>query len=266
LSVPRRRPSLPPIPPVIRPWAEASVCHGFLGREGGVSRGPYATLNLSYWVGDNARDVDLNWQRTRQLMPPGVRVELLAQVHGKAIRTVGQRVAGKPRPTGDGLVTAATGVVLCVFSADCVPVLLADVDRGVVGALHAGWRGTLAGVAAAGVRAMVRQGARTSKMRASMGPAIDGCCYEVDETLAKRFAQRIPHASDHIRASDIPGKAYLHLRGIVAEQLSACGLARKSIQSVGPCTRCNPERYFSRRAADGRVTGLQLSFIGRIAV
>jgi polyphenol oxidase len=211
-------------------------------------------------VGDNARDVDLNWQRTRQLMPPGVRIEQLAQVHGKTIRTVGQRVAGKPRPRGDGLVTASTGVVLCVFSADCVPVLLADVDRGVVGALHAGWRGTLAGVAAAGVRAMVRQGARTSKMRASMGPAIDGCCYEVDETLAKRFAQRIPHASD------VPGKAYLHLRGIVAEQLSAAGLTRKSIQSIGPCTRCNPERYFSRRAAEGRATGLQLSFIGRIAV
>ncbi len=217
-------------------------------------------------MGDNPRAVDLNWQRVRQLMPRGVRFEQLAQVHGKTVRTVNQHAAGRPRPNGDGLVTAATGVILCVFSADCVPVLLADIDRGVVGALHSGWRGTLAGVAAAGVRAMVRQGARPARIRASMGPAIDGCCYEVDEKLARRFAQRIPHASDHIRASVVPGKAYLHLRGIVAEQLSAAGLARNSILSAGPCTRCNAERYFSRRADGGRVTGLQLSFVGRIAV
>ena len=183
----RRATSLPPVPPVLQAWDEPTVCHGFLGREGGGSRGPYASLNLSYWVGDNSRSVDVNWQRARRLMPRGVRFAQLKQVHGKAIHTVGVRADGDPRPEGDGLVTAMTGVVLCIFTADCVPVLLADTERGVIGALHAGWRGTLAGIAGAGVRAMVRQGARASAIRALLGPSIGPCCYEVDDESGSAF-------------------------------------------------------------------------------
>ena len=168
----RRARSLPPVPPVLQGWDQPALCHGFLGREGGSSRGPYASLNLSYWVGDQLRSVDANWQRARRLMPLGVRFAQLKQVHGKAIHAVGPRADAYPRPEGDGLVTAMTGIVLCIFTADCVPVLLADTQTGVVGALHAGWRGTLAGIAGAGVRAMVRQGARTSAIRALLGPSI----------------------------------------------------------------------------------------------
>jgi YfiH family protein len=246
-------------------WDDSGLYHGFLGREGGVSRGPFATLNLSYWVGDNSRFVDVNWQRARMLMPRGVRFAQLNQVHGKAIHTVVPSYFGDPRPAGDGLVTTAAGLVLCVFTADCVPVLLADDQRGVIGALHAGWRGTLAGVPAAGVRAMVRQGARPAVIRAALGPAIGPCCYEVEAALAEQFARRIPSARAHTRAGVRPDKAYLDLRGIVADQLVAAGLERGAIQSVGPCTRCTSERYFSRRAAGGSPTGLQLSFIARVA-
>ncbi len=228
-----------------------------------MSHGPFATLNLSYWVGDNARFVDVNWQRARMLMPRGARFAQLNQVHGKAIHAVGPTYAGDPRPAGDGLVTAAAGLVLCVFTADCVPILLADTERGVLGALHAGWRGTLAGVAAAGVRAMVRLGARPARIRAALGPAIGQCCYEVDAELAGRFARRVPSARAHTRPAARPDKAYLDLRGIVADQLVEAGLAREGVQSVGPCTRCESGRYFSRRAAGGSPTGLQLSFIAR---
>ena len=227
------------------------------------SRGPYASLNLSYWVGDNSRSVDVNWQRARRLMPRGVRFAQLKQVHGKAIHTIGLRADADPRPEGDGMVTAMTGVVLCIFTGDCVPVLLADRARGVIGALHAGWRGTLAGIAAAGVRAMVRQGARASGIRALLGPSIGPCCYEVDDELARRFERRFERAHTHVHPSDRAGKAYLDLRGIVADQLVVAGLEREGIQRVGPCTRCESERYFSRRAAGGAVTGLQLSYIGR---
>ena len=192
-------------------------------------------------------------------MPPGVRFAQLKQVHGKAIHTIGPRADGDPRPEGDGLVTATTGVVLCIFTADCVPVLLADTERGVLGALHAGWRGTLAGIAGAGVRAMERQGARASAIRSLLGPSIGPCCYEVDEELARRFERGHPH----VHPSDRAGKAYLDLRGIVADQLVAAGLEREGIRSIGPCTKCESERYFSRRAAGGSITGLQLSFIGR---
>jgi len=230
-----------------------------------VSRGPYTSLNLSYWVGDNSRAVDVNWQRARRLMPRGARFALLQQVHGKAINTISARADGVPRPEGDGLVTATTGVVLCIFTADCVPILLADTQRGVIGALHAGWRGTLAGIAGAGVRAMVRQGAHTNDIRALLGPSIGPCCYEVDEELARRFERRFERGHVHVHPSDRASKAYLDLRGFVGDQLALAGLSRERIKSVGPCTKCESERYFSRRAAAGSVTGLQLSFIGRFA-
>ena len=259
----RRATSLPPAPPVLRGWDEPSLCHGFLGREGGASRSPYASLNLSYWVGDNSRSVDVNWQRARQLMPRGVRFAQLKQVHGKAIHTIGPRADADPRPEGDGLITAITGVVLCIFTADCVPVLLADRAQGVIGALHAGWRGTLAGIAAAGVRAMVRQGARAGETRALLGPSIGPCCYEVDDELARRFERRFERAHTHVYPSDHAGKAYLDLRGVVADQLVGAGLEHEAIQKIGPCTKCESGRYFSRRAAGGAVTGLQLSYIGR---
>lgn len=261
----RRRIALPARPPFLHAWTDSILCHGFLGREGGTSRGPFASLNLSYWVGDNWRFVDVNWQRARMLMPRGMRFAQLNQVHGKAIHTVGLGHRGNPRPASDGLVTTAAGLALCIFTADCVPVLLADTERGVIGALHAGWRGTLAGIAAAGIRAMARQGARPARINAALGPAIGPCCYEVDAPLARRFERRIPHARDHMRVGDRPDKAYLDLRGIIVDQLVAAGLERDAIQSIGPCTRCTSERYFSRRAAGGATTGLQLSFIARIA-
>ncbi|MGH7915453.1 MAG: peptidoglycan editing factor PgeF [Candidatus Binataceae bacterium] len=230
-----------------------------MGREGGASRGPYTSLNLSYWVGDNSRSVDVSWQRARRLMPRKVRFAQLRQVHGKAIHTIGPRLDADPRPEADGLVTTMAGVVLCIFTADCVPVLLADNQHGVIGALHAGWRGTLSGIAGAGVRAMVRQGARANRIRALLGPSIGPCCYEVDDDLARRFER----AHTHVHPSDRSGKAYLDLRGIVADQLAGAGLEREGIKILGPCTRCEADRYFSRRAAGGSITGLQLSFIGR---
>jgi YfiH family protein len=254
----RRAFSPPPTPPVLQGWDEPTLFHGFLGREGGESRGPYDSLNLSYWIGDNARSVDVNWQRARRLMPPGVRFAQLKQVHGKRIRTIGPGSDGDPRPEGDGLVTTTPAIALCIFTADCVPVLLADTRRGVIGALHAGWRGTLDGIADSGVRAMERQGARPGAIRALLGPSIGPCCYEVDEELARRFGR-----DSYVRPGDRAGKAYLDLRGIVADQLVEAGLERDAVRSVGPCTKCESERYFSRRAAGGSVTGLQLSFIGK---
>jgi hypothetical protein len=156
-------------------------------------------------------------------------------------------------------------VVLCIFTADCVPVLLADNERGVIGALHAGWRGTLAGIAGAGVRAMVRQGAEASAIRGLLGPSIGPCCFEVDDELARRFGRRFDRAHAHVHPSDHAGKAYLDLRGVIADQLALAGLRPAEIHKVGPCTKCESDRYFSRRAAGGSVTGLQLSFVGRFA-
>jgi YfiH family protein len=240
-------------------WDTSALPHGFMDRRGGVSRGAFASMNLARWVNDDPAAVDENWRRWRASYP-GLTPACLRQVHGNAVWTVDGNHDGTRR-AADGMVTAAPGVALCVFSADCVPILLADTARGLVGALHAGWRGTLANIAAAGVRAMAAIGARPAAIDAALGPAISVCCFEVDAALADRFAVAFPASRRHARPGR-PGKAYLDLRPIIRDQLATAGLDPARIATVGPCTKCASDRYFSRRAIGGTVSGLQMSFIG----
>ncbi|MGH7916785.1 MAG: peptidoglycan editing factor PgeF [Candidatus Binataceae bacterium] len=232
------------------------MCAVFLGRTGGHSGGPYRSFNLAGWVGDEPSAVDRNWRRFDAEFPSR-RITRLRQVHGAAVRTI--ESAESPPADGDGMVTAIAGITLGIFTADCVPLLMIDPQRRICAAIHAGWRGTLARIASEGVVAMSRLGARANSIHAALGPAIGGCCFEVDTGLAERFADVA--GGKHIRAGR-PGKAYLSLRAILREQLERCGVRRESIISVGPCTRCAYDRFFSRRAMADGVTGLQLSFIG----
>jgi polyphenol oxidase len=245
---------------VIRAWPDASICHGFIGRSGGASTGAFASMNLSYWVGDDERAVDANWDRLRREVPALELVARLNQVHGNVVHAATRDTAGL-RPAGDGLVTAEPGVMLGIYTADCVPILMVDAKRKIAGALHAGWRGVIADIAGAGVHAMSQLGARAADISAAMGPSIGSCCFEVDAELGDRFSREIEDASKHSRAGR-PGKAYIDLRGVVRDQLERAGLAPSNIASVGPCTRCASDRFFSRRAAGGKTTGLQMSFVG----
>jgi YfiH family protein len=245
---------------ILRAWPDESICHGFIGRSGGVSTGPFASMNLSYWVGDDNRRVDTNWERLRREVPDLKLVARLNQVHGNAVHAATRDTAAL-RPPGDGIVTAEPGVMLGIFSADCVPILMVDSKRKVAGALHAGWRGVIADIANAGVHAMTLLGAHASDIRAAMGPSIGSCCFEVDADLGDRFGGEIDGARNHTRAGR-PGKVFIDLRAVVRDQLERAGLAPVNITSVGPCTRCAPDRFFSRRAAGGTITGLQMSFVG----
>ena len=245
---------------ILRAWPDASICHGFIGRAGGVSTGAFASMNLSYWVGDDEDAVETNWQRLRHKVPDLKLVARLNQVHGNDVHAATRETAAL-RPPGDGLVTAEPGIMLGIFSADCVPILMVDSKRKIAGALHAGWRGVISDIADAGVRAMVQLGAHASDIRAATGPSICQCCFEVDADLGDRFCREIAGAQNHIRAGR-PGKAVIDLRAVVRDQLERAGLAPANIASVGPCTRCAPDRFFSRRAAGGKTTGLQMSFVG----
>ncbi len=245
---------------ILRAWPDASICHGFIGRAGGVSTGAFASMNLSYWVGDDESAVDTNWERLRREVPDLKIVARLNQVHGNEVHAATRDTAGL-RPAGDGIVTAEPGVMLGIFTADCVPILLIDSKRKIAGALHAGWRGVIADIARAGVHAMTQLGAHASDLRAAMGPSIGQCCFEVDADLGDRFSREIDGARSHTRAGR-PGKAFIDLRAVVRDQLERAGLAPANIASVGPCTRCAPDRFFSRRAAGGKTTGLQMSFVG----
>ncbi len=180
---------------ILRAWPDDSICHGFIGRSGGVSTGAFASMNLSYWVGDDERAVDTNWQRLRREVPDLKLVARLNQVHGNVVHAATRDTAAL-RPPGDGIVTAEPGVMLGIFTADCVPILMVDSKRKIAGALHAGWRGVIADIADAGVRAMVQLGARASDIRAAMGPSIGQCCFEVDAELGDRFSREIDGARE----------------------------------------------------------------------
>jgi polyphenol oxidase len=245
---------------ILRAWPDASIRHGFIGRAGGVSTGEFSAMNLSHWVGDDARAVDANWERLRREVPELKLVAWLNQVHGNVVH-VATRDTAAIRPPADGSVTAEPGLMLGIFSADCVPILMVDAKRKIAGAMHAGWRGVIADIAGAGVKAMTQLDARASDIRAAMGPSIGPCCFEVDADLGERFGCEIAGARQHTRAG-LPGKAFIDLRAVVRDQLERAGLAPANITSVGPCTRCASDRFFSRRAAGGRTTGLQMSFVG----
>jgi purine-nucleoside/S-methyl-5'-thioadenosine phosphorylase / adenosine deaminase len=241
-------------------WREPPLHHGFLGRTGGVSRGRFASLNLADRIGDDPAAVDANWRAIADLLPPDGIVARLNQVHGAVVHTIGLEYAGR-RLDGDGMVTATAGITLAVFTADCVPILMVDAERRIAAALHAGWRGTLAGITGAGVQSMEALGSRPAAIRAALGPAIGSCCFEVGADLANRFAREMPAARRHTRAGR-PGKAFVDLRAIVKDQLCAAGLSADRIATVGPCTRCANDQFFSRRGAGGKTCGLQMSFIG----
>jgi YfiH family protein len=244
---------------LLQVWDEPSVPHGFMGRTGGVSDGAFASFNLAGWVGDRPEAVAENWRHWHRLNPELTPVRS-HQVHGTHIRIVEpDDVANSV--DADGMVTAAVGLALCIFTADCVPLLMLDSQTQIAAAIHAGWRGTLGNIAGAGVRAMVKLGARREAIRAALGPAIGLCCFEVDEVLADRFVQELPAVRAHRRPGR-GGKAYLDLRGINRDQLAAQGIAPDLITTVGACTRCAHDQFFSRRAAGGTNTGLQISFIG----
>jgi hypothetical protein len=243
--------------PILTACDAPKIAHGFLGRLGGVSSGSFESLNLAYWVGDDVAHVDENWRRLREEIgdAPIARVH---QVHGNSVRIVTRENIAE-KPPGDGMVTAEPGILLAVASADCVPILMIDAQGKVVAAIHAGWRGVIAGIAEAGVRAMKSIGAKPNGIGATLGPSIGQCCFEVDEDLAHRFAREVAGCERHARAGR-RGKSHLDLRAIITDQLIHAGLLRESIANIGPCTKCANDRFFSRRAHAS--SGLQLSFIG----
>jgi YfiH family protein len=245
---------------VVTAWPGRKVWHGFLGRRGGVSRGPYESLNFSYLAGDAPAAVATNWRRLQACFPPGTEFVQVHQVHGNRVHRVDAQSRGVTA-VADGMVSAAPGVILGILTADCVPVLLYDGAAQVVGALHAGWRGVIGDIASAGISAMAAIGANPGRIEAALGPAIGACCFEVDLDLADRFVAEIPEAARHVRRAGAQ-KAFIDLKGLLREQLTRAGLQSAAITDVPICTRCSSDRFFSRRAAGAAITGLQLSFIG----
>jgi YfiH family protein len=257
----------PAWPPVLvaEDLLEAGVVAAFTGRAGGGSAAPYATLNLGLRVGDDLRRVLANRRRVATVLGLAGRPWALArQVHGAEILRVeagrlgqGPPEARPPLGDADGLVTSDPGVVLAVLTADCAPVLLADPAAGVVGAVHAGWRGLAAGVVEAGVAALAGLGADPGTCVGLVGPAVGGCCYEVGPDVREAVGARYPDALATTRA----GRPALDPAAAAAQALERAGVGQ--VRVAGECTVDLEERYFSHRRDHGR-TGRQAGIVALV--
>jgi YfiH family protein len=230
------------------------VPHGFSLREGGVSKGPLASLNLGEGVGDDEASVTENVRRLASAAgcSPG-RLATVHQVHGDRV----VRAAPGARPDADALWTDdATGSWVGVKSADCVPVLLATADGRSVAAVHSGWRGTAQRVAARAVEALLVAGARVASVRAVVGPCIQACCYEVGPELAERFGAEF--GAGVVREGRV--RPHLDLSFAVRATLLDAGVLPSHVDVRGECTACDARRFYSHRRDGGR-TGRHLAFI-----
>ena len=243
--------------------ALAGTRHGFLGRQGGVSSGIHAGLNVGLGSDDEPAAIAANRALAVAAVAPGAALVTLHQVHSADAITVSAPFPDDARPHADALVTDRPGLLLGILTADCVPLLLADVAAGVVGAAHAGWKGALGGVTDATIAAMVGLGARPERIVAAIGPCIARASYEVDDAFLARFADADPanerFFTDGVRA----GHHQFDIEAYVAARLAAAGLAR--IEALGLDTYAAPDRFFSYRRATHRGEpgyGRQIALIG----
>jgi len=220
-------------------------------RAGGASRAPYDTFNLGDHVGDDAGDVYANRKRlATELGLAEDRLAWMEQVHGRTATVVDGSETSAAEAT-DALVTAEPGLALVVLVADCVPLLLADAEAGVVAAVHAGRVGARIGVVPAAVEAMRSLGAEPSRTEALLGPAICGDCYEVPADMAADVEKHVPGSACKTRKGT-PG---LDLRAGLWRQLADLGVGK-----IGVDPRCTNEDKtlfsFRRDGTTGRIAGI----------
>lgn len=261
-----------PAPSVVQadnlvPFSE--LLHGVTTRRGGVSAGPYRSLNLSFDVGDQPEKVLQNYRRVSRLLDFDLR-SLVAcqQIHHNAIARVDESYLNRSRflpetaiPATDGLATNIPGITLLTRYADCVPLLFFSPEQRAVAVAHAGWKGTLARIGPAMVdllsaHFMCRPG-RTLVM---IGPSIGPCCYHVSNSMADRASRELPPAEQRFVASP-DGRIAFDLWEANRRQLIAAGIEERNIVAATQCTSCNTDLFFSYRK-EAQLTGRFGAFIG----
>ena len=247
---------------VIRAPALEGVAHGFLGRRGGVSTGAHAGLNVGLGSDDDPGAIAENRRRAAEAVLPGGRLVTVFQVHSADAVTVADPWDDTARPHADALVTNRAGLALGILTADCAPVLLADVQAGVVGAAHAGWKGALHGVTDATIAAMEKLGAARDRIVAAIGPCIARASYEVDDAFARRFEEADP-ANERFFFAGRAGHQQFDLEAYVAARLATAGIGR--VEALGLDTYADEKAFFSFRRATHRGEpdyGREISLIG----
>jgi hypothetical protein len=266
---------------------------GFSTRRGGLSRAYCADdapgeLNLGFTADDDRETVFRNRRLLAEAITgdPATPLAALKQIHSNKIVLAEAADASREQPCkADGLMTDEPGLLLAIQTADCIPVLVADRKRRAVAAFHAGWRGTVKRIVESGVGRMRLQfGSRPEDLIAAIGPGIGPCCYAVGEDALSEFESQFAYARELFRevydadpvrtkypmlfmTQRAPGHSpigpSLHLNLVEANrrQLLAAGLKPRAIQTVGGCTSCQRELFFSHRASQGHA-GRMMSVIG----
>jgi polyphenol oxidase len=248
---------------VFRARALAGVAHGFLGRQGGVSTGDMASLNVGLGSRDDPALIAENRRRAVAAVLPGARLVSVHQVHSADCITVVEPYEDRLRPHADALVTDRRGLILGILTADCAPVLFADAKAGVVGAAHAGWKGAIGGVTDSTVAAMETLGASRDRIVAAIGPCIARASYEVDAGFLARFAEADPDNERFFTEGRREDHWQFDLEAYVAHRLAAAGV--RTVEMLGQDTYAQPGHFYSYRRATHRGEpdyGRQISLIG----
>ncbi|MBU0490643.1 MAG: peptidoglycan editing factor PgeF [Chloroflexi bacterium] len=233
------------------------LVHGIFGRLGGVSPAPFASLNVSLSVGDERTRVVTNRARLCQTLDVDAQAIVMGQlVHGTRATVVLERHRGLGAVNMDGLpatdilVTDRPGVPLLMTFADCVPLILYDPVRRVIGLAHGGWRGTLLGVARSAVRAMQEAfGCRPGHLIAAIGPAVGPCCYQVGQDVRLLAQESFPNDCE-VFIPQADGSWHLDLWQATRHWLTLAGV--QHIAAADWCTACHTHEFFSHRGENGR--------------
>ena len=238
-------------------FGDDAIRHGFTTRTGGVSQGPYASLNLSWSRGDDKAAVEENRRRVGAAF--NARPVFAKQVHGDTVIRVEETPDDWSAGEGDALITNRPGLALCAQTADCTPVLLYDRETRSIAAIHAGWRGVVAQVIPAAIRALSEAyGARAETLEAVIGPAVSAENYRVGPEVLEQFEALFGPLDEAMALPrDAEGGAGLNVSEGARRQLVASGVPETSIAWIKACTFAEEDRFFScRRAArDGHFGG-----------
>ncbi len=236
------------------------VKHCFTTRGGGVSKGMFESLNLSFTRGDDEADVQENYARVASFFGTDKTHFVCSdQTHTTNVRRVGKADAGygvtRPRPYKDvdGLVTDEPGIILSTFYADCVPLFFVDPVHRAIGLSHSGWRGTVGRMGAETLLAMEREfHTRPEDVLAAVGPSICQDCYEVSADVADAFYKEFPGHEKEILLDKGNGKYQLDLWKTNEIILREAGIAKEHLAVTNICTCCNSQLLFSHRASQGK--------------
>jgi YfiH family protein len=241
----------------------SSLKHFVSTRNGGVSKAPFDACNMSYAVADNPAEVAQNREIVCQKM--GFVTQQLCvpqQTHSATIQVVTEVDKGKGAydfvsgiPNTDGLVSNQKNITLMVFSADCVMSLFYDTKLQVIGAVHAGWRGTVQKITAKMLESMQQNfGTQAENVLVGIAPAIRACCYEVGEEVAESVVQAFGTEEKYLLKNPISQKYHFDLHYANQKQLIDVGILEKNITTMQICTQCESKTFFSSRAGKG-ITG-----------